>query len=163
MRLSRDIRSRAITYLQYIQTTLEKQEELQDFFGMISPSLKKMVTKFIFEGALADNDVFSFSDKAISFLVEKIDLIMSQPEQVLINQGDEGKEMYIISKGECECWVKDQMRHDHFVGDLGCGDFFGEVALIAGVRRTATIQTKNYSTLGVFKDTDFFDLCHYVP
>ena len=33
---------------------------------------------------------------------------MYNPEETLIQQGEWGTEFYIIAKGECECFVKDE-------------------------------------------------------
>lgn len=43
------------------------------------------------------------------------------------------------------------------------GQHFGEIAFLAGRRRTATILTKNYSTIGELKQSDFQDLCRVNP
>lgn len=33
---------------------------------------------------------------------------MSQPEAILVSQGEDTKEFYIIAKGECEVLIKDE-------------------------------------------------------
>lgn len=73
---------------------------------------------------------------------------MSQPEEIKIQQGEETYEFYIIARGECEVYVKDEKRKDYLQNTLDQGNHFGEVALLTNNRRTATIQTKNYSTIG---------------
>jgi len=88
---------------------------------------------------------------------------MSQPEEIKIQQGDETFEFYIIARGECECFVKDETRKEKFVNTLKVGKYFGEIALITGNRRTATIQTKNYSTIGMITADHFDELCHLFP
>jgi len=36
---------------------------------------------------------------------------------------------------------------------------FGEVALIAQVRRTASVKSKNYCTLAALVEENFYDMC----
>ncbi len=74
---------------------------------------------------------------------------MSQPEEIKIQQGEATYDFFIIAKGECECFVKDEHRQERFVRTLSPGQHFGEIALLTGSKRTATIQTKNYSTIGM--------------
>lgn len=37
---------------------------------------------------------------------------------------------------------------------------FGEVALIAQVKRSASVKSKNYCTLAALNDENFYEICH---
>ena len=52
----------------------------------------------------------------------------------IIREGEPGEDFFLISDGEVEV-----IRSDHEVARLGPGDFFGEVALISGEPRNATV------------------------
>jgi CRP-like cAMP-binding protein/Zn-dependent protease len=57
--------------------------------------------------------------------------------EIIIRQGAEGDRFYIIERGVAEVWVGDEpepRRH------LTRGDYFGEIALLERVRRTATVR-----------------------
>jgi len=54
--------------------------------------------------------------------------------EAVIREGEVGEEFFLISDGTVEVF-----REDHEVARLGAGDFFGEVALISGEPRNATI------------------------
>ena len=71
--------------------------------------------------------------------------------------------MYLIAKGECECYVRDELKRQQFVKIISTGQHFGEIALLTGCKRTATIQTKNYSTIGELKTASFKELCRIYP
>ena len=47
------------------------------------------------------------------------------PEDIIIRQGEEGREMYFIATGDCIVLVKDIYRREKTVRKLGRGDFFG--------------------------------------
>jgi putative ABC transport system ATP-binding protein len=54
--------------------------------------------------------------------------------EVIIREGEQGDEMFLISEGEVEV-----LREDHEVARLGPAEFFGESALISGEPRNATV------------------------
>ncbi|MBV9859025.1 MAG: ATP-binding cassette domain-containing protein [Alphaproteobacteria bacterium] len=54
--------------------------------------------------------------------------------EVVIREGEPGEEFFLISGGEVEV-----VREEHEVARLGAGDFFGELALISGEPRNATV------------------------
>ena len=49
------------------------------------------------------------------------------PEDMIIRQGEEGREMYFISTGDCIVYVKDTQRQEKAVRKLTRGDFFGVI------------------------------------
>jgi len=43
------------------------------------------------------------------------------------------------------------------------GNYFGEIAYLVKTRRSATIKTKNYSTIGKVSEEHFNELLHVFP
>jgi putative ABC transport system ATP-binding protein len=68
----------------------------------------------------------------------------------VIREGEPGEEFFLISEGEV-----DVVRADHEVARLGRGDFFGEVALISGEPRNATVLATEPLDAFVLGKTDF--------
>ncbi|MBP7494658.1 MAG: Crp/Fnr family transcriptional regulator [Spirochaetales bacterium] len=58
---------------------------------------------------------------------------------VLFQEGDEGNEMFIIQEGKIRI-SKSIGEKEHVIAILGKGDFFGEMALVNRIKRTATAQ-----------------------
>jgi predicted MFS family arabinose efflux permease len=58
------------------------------------------------------------------------------PRTVVFSQGDRGDAFYLVERGEVDVEVADRQ-----VRTLGAGDYFGEIALLRDVPRTATIRT----------------------
>ena len=70
--------------------------------------------------------------------------------ETIIREGEPGEEFFVISDGEV-----DVVRSDHEVARLGPGDFFGEVALISGEPRNATVVAEGEVDTYVLGKTDF--------
>lgn len=62
-----------------------------------------------------------------------------KPGQAIFNEGEDGDLMYIIQEGSVEV-VKKLGNAEWVVAILSKGDFFGEMALVSRIRRTATIR-----------------------
>ena len=70
------------------------------------------------------------------------------PGEVVIRTGDVGDRFYVVADGELEITNGAQ-------ATAGPGDFFGEIALIRDVPRTATVRAKTPSVLYALEREDF--------
>ena len=74
------------------------------------------------------------------------------PGQVIFEEGDEGEQMFIIQTGRVRI-VKRFPQGNHTLAMLGSGDFFGEMAIVNRVRRTASaVAVAETSLLAVDRD-----------
>ena len=70
--------------------------------------------------------------------------------RAVARQGEYGSEFYVIVEGSASV-----VRDGHHLADLGPGDFFGELALLAHIQRTATVTTTAPSSLIVVGSREF--------
>lgn len=78
--------------------------------------------------------------------------------RVLARQGEYGAEFYVLIDGAASV-----ERDGQHIGDLGPGAFFGELALLAHIQRTATVTTTAPSTLLVVGAREFRSLLEDEP
>ena len=77
---------------------------------------------------------------------------------VLFNEGDSGDKMYIIKTGSVEV-----IRGSATVATLKEGEFFGEMALVSDLPRTATIKVTGDVELLVLQKEEFRHLLESNP
>ena len=68
----------------------------------------------------------------------------------LVDEGTFAYEFFVIIDGDAEV-----LRDGEHLGDIGPGDFFGEIALVEADRRTATVVAKSPMRLAVMHFRDF--------
>ena len=72
--------------------------------------------------------------------------------------------MYILESGHCEILVKGPLnKKETFVRDIKPGNIFGEVALLHGTRRTASVRSRDHCTVAVINDESFFQMIDNFP
>jgi CRP-like cAMP-binding protein len=84
--------------------------------------------------------------------------VHAKARQVLAREGDVGREFYVIVDG---CASVEHGGVD--IATLQRGDFFGEMALIDGKARSATVVATTPMTLFVFDPREFFSLLDDFP
>jgi len=84
---------------------------------------------------------------------------LSLPEgKILMTQGETGREAFVIVDGRARVEVGDVE-----VAELGPGDHVGELALLDGGTRTATVTATTDMTVLVISQRAFFGLIDEVP
>ena len=74
------------------------------------------------------------SEEEVRDIAELAHLLRFEDGAVIVPEGEEGLGFYLVMSGEASV-----MRGDDEVNRLGPGDFFGEIALLEGTPRTASV------------------------
>lgn len=78
--------------------------------------------------------------------------------RALTKEGERGREFFVLIDGSVHV-----RQRGKFIEELGDGDFFGEISLVAKQPRTATVETVAPSRVLVITDRDFDRLLKDVP
>jgi potassium-dependent mechanosensitive channel len=91
---------------------------------------------------LQEVDIFKpFSDDAKLHLSKQIRRHRFNPGDTIVQQGDAGDSLFIIVEGVVSVLVQTDDGRTKEVARLGAGNFFGEMALLTGEERTATVKS----------------------
>jgi putative ABC transport system ATP-binding protein len=87
----------------------------------------------------------------VTIAAAKLETLRYQPGSVVIHQADESDRFYIVTSGSAEVVLEHPECQNIVVAQLRSGQYFGEVALLRGGRRTTPVRaaTDNPSELEV--------------
>ncbi|HYZ40419.1 MAG TPA: ATP-binding cassette domain-containing protein, partial [Stellaceae bacterium] len=92
----------------------------------------------------------SLTPRQLTDVAEKMTKRHYAADETIIREGELGEEFFLVSDGEVEV-----IRSDREVARLGPGNFFGEVALISGEPRNATVVAQSEVDTYVLGKTEF--------
>jgi voltage-gated potassium channel len=105
----------------------------------------------MFQARLKDVPFFStLKKKELDLIATQADEVDVQAGKVLATQGEFGDQFFVIEQGSAEV-----TRDGDRIGELGPGDFFGEMALLDEDRRIATVTATSPMTLVVMTRSSF--------
>jgi tetratricopeptide (TPR) repeat protein len=80
-----------------------------------------------------------FSEDELEAVIRGIQLINFEPGDLIVSQGEPGDSLFVLTTGTVKVFVRDSTGRGLLRGFLSDGDFFGEVSLLTGQPRTATV------------------------
>ncbi len=104
----------------------------------------------------------TLSDEAISAIAAQARPEHCVPGQDLVRQGETGDRMYVVDDGRLEVLVAGP-GGERRVATLEAGDFFGEMALLSGAPRNATVRAATPGRLFALTSRDFMALLERHP
>jgi len=123
------------------------REGFEKFLASNAENREKITGKIRLGKMLLASSVFSFmSQKQISYLIKNLKPEKIKAGTVVFKQGDEGNKFYLIQEGNIHL-----ERFDNSLKTLDIilkpGNFFGEMALVKNIPRTATAEAVSDSIL----------------
>jgi hypothetical protein len=86
----------------------------------------------------------------LEHLVGRLVPVVAEPGTEIVKQGDVGDRFYVVAEGELAVTAD-----GHPISSLQAGDYFGEIALLRDVPRTATVTTRSRVVLYALDRDDF--------
>jgi voltage-gated potassium channel len=114
----------------------------QDVLSELPPSLKLQIAMHLNKDIISKVPIFKgASESLIEQIVINLESVVFTPGDYVFKQGDIGDTMYFISQGSVEVVSKDGQT---IYARLSAGNFFGEIALLLSMPRTASIRAVDY-------------------
>lgn len=79
------------------------------------------------------------------------------PNEIVFDEGEEGQALYLVMSGHVQI-SRAHSRGRQIVGELGPGNFFGDMALLDNSPRSAQVRALDACELAVFFRDDFLAL-----
>lgn len=90
-----------------------------------------------------------FNEAALTQTVNQPTVLTYQSEEVIVQQGDPANKFYILLEGEVNIMQEFADQPPRLINHLKRGDYFGEVGLLQGGKRTATVRVAKDSEVKV--------------
>ena len=74
------------------------------------------------------------------------------PEGYVVREGEPGREIFFISRGELEITSEGGARSH---GTLGDGEYFGDLSMLLAEKRTASVKALTYCEVFILAGEDF--------
>ncbi|MCM2257540.1 MAG: cyclic nucleotide-binding domain-containing protein [Vicinamibacteria bacterium] len=113
-----------------LEPTVDEGLEFVNADPEIEPEKPAAVTSPLFE---------SLSASEMEAVVRGLELLEFQPGDILVAEGAPGASMFILSTGMLKVYVRDMKGNYLKVKEFTEGEFFGEISVLTGKPRTATI------------------------
>lgn len=108
--------------------------------------------------------LFEFlSDDELHELIPLLHQRFFFPQEVIVKQGASGAGLYILLSGEAEVKLEADGEKDIQLATLGPGRMFGELSLLDGSPRAATVMSVARSRATGFFKADLMDLITHSP
>lgn len=119
-----------------IRHVMERREVLMTVEGVKRKEARVNKTLNI----LNEMDIFQpFSLDSKRYISQKMRRQYYTPGDIVVRQGDAGDSLFIVDEGALGVWTKLRDGKSIEIARLGAGNFFGEMALLTGEPRSATI------------------------
>ncbi|TBL80152.1 peptidase domain-containing ABC transporter [Paenibacillus thalictri] len=152
---------RASTSLDVLRLSRRQFQEMIDQYPAIANYFRQFISSDVIRTFLKNNTVLTHVDHAaLRSLLDRLELFTYDPDSSLVREGDLGDAFYILKSGSA---FVEKGPEAAIVNRLYPGDFFGELALLTGEPRKATIRAAETVTAFRLAKTDFDELIQQYP
>eukprot|EP00756_Hemistasia_phaeocysticola_P005948 Hpha_TRINITY_DN13589_c0_g1::TRINITY_DN13589_c0_g1_i2::g.111428::m.111428/K04950/CNGA3; cyclic nucleotide gated channel alpha 3 len=137
--------------------------QTEDTLGALPPYMQQKLTHQIKLRLIRNVPLFSGAPaKVSSMLAVRFTQHLVSPGVYVVKQGEVGEQLFILNKGLVDVTVWDGEK-ERRVGSIRCGSWFGEVSLLRGCTRTASVKTSTACELFALHRRDFRRILRLFP
>jgi CRP-like cAMP-binding protein len=98
------------------------------------------------------------SEESLLELAEKLVPLELEENEILFKKGDPGNALYIIQQGWVKAFAENTRGEEVVLNEFGPGESFGEMSLIDGRPRSASIQAMDDTLLLILRRENFLEM-----
>jgi hypothetical protein len=99
----------------------------------------------------------------LALLIQGLRLVAVEPGEIIITEGEPRGSLFIITSGTVRAYVRHSSGRSLPIRDLHEGDFFGEIAILSGQPRTATVTAATHCELLELDRPSLDSICRSHP
>lgn len=99
--------------------------------------------------------LYKLSVEEVNIIMKRFKRIALKKGAVIIKQASAGDSFFVIAEGKLAVWMKRLDRKKVFIEHLFEGDYFGEMSLLTGEKRNATVIAEEESVIYKLSKNDF--------
>ena len=100
------------------------------------------------ESKLAETPLFrDFSEQELLAVIRGLRLHTFEAGEIIVSAGEPGDSLYILTTGSVRAYMRDKRGKHVLVREMHDGDFFGEMSIMTGNPRSATITASSHCEL----------------
>lgn len=100
------------------------------------------------ESKLAETPLFrDFSQEELLAVIRGLRLHTFEAGEIIVSAGEPGDSLYVLTTGSVRAYMRDKRGKHVQVREMSDGDFFGEMSIMTGNPRSATITASTYCEL----------------
>jgi len=114
--------------------------------------------------ALRKNEVFGMlAEEELDWLAGRFVRLPFAPREMVVKQGGQGESLYLVNKGRVRVMLESSEGRSQQVAELGPGSFFGEMSLLTGELRNASVIAAEPVECDRLDKDDFSKVLHDRP
>jgi cAMP-dependent protein kinase regulator len=88
-----------------------------------------------------------FSKDELIAVMDGLRLSAYEPGDLVVAEGEPGESLFLVTSGEVKAWIRNREGRYVLVRQMTEGDFFGEISVLTGSPRTATVVAASWCEL----------------
>jgi hypothetical protein len=96
-------------------------------------------------GPVVASPLFSdFSEVELRAVIRGLRLLTFEPGDIILSEGEPGETVFVLATGAVKAFVRNPEGSLRLVREMGEGSFFGEISILSGAPRTATVTAATH-------------------
>ena len=139
-------------YYEYLWTKYKGHREDQ-FFDDLPPSLRTEIVIHLAKEFIETAPMFKYCSSSLqNVLLAALKQQTFPPDCYVVEEGEKGNEIIFIANGKM---IISSENSNQIHGTFEKGDYFGDLSMILGEKRTASVKTITYCDIFILSSNDF--------